>query len=217
MEQPTLAERLFWPAICLAVLGLGGVGMIGHKIVSRHSAPAAIAAAKAPARTTKSSEAVPPDEMNAAPALEAPSPSESESELPAAAEAPQAVLAAAPASAMDEDSPYVVPAGKPFISRETFAPPPKPKAPKKAAVAAPKTPPAVKPPARAPATAKSDAKKNSSPPPAIGIPKTPVYIMRDGRKIPAIKVVDLGDSYGLKSASGQIITVLKADVSEIQK
>jgi hypothetical protein len=219
-QQTSLTDKLFWPMIVLAVLALGGIGTIVHKIVSRHSAPALVANAEPPHSQTLASVSSPETtagKMN----TESQTTGDAVPADPAPENSTEVAAAPAPAAAvMDDESPYVVPDRKPFISRETFAPPPKPAPPKKAVVKTP--PPAVKSPlvpvktAAATVAPPVDAKK-SAPPPTTLMNKTPVYVMRDGRKIAAIKVVDLGDSYGLKSTNGQIITVLKEDVTEIQK
>jgi len=125
-QQPSFSERLFWPAICLAVLALGGIGTIVHKIVARHSAPALIAsadpkAAKAASPTSKSSanqemedqQVVDPASQNVAGTEAA---SDTETPLPEISSV-VAVAAVQPAANMEEESPYVVPDRKPFISR----------------------------------------------------------------------------------------------------
>jgi len=45
----------------------------------------------------------------------------------------------------------------------------------------------------------------------------PVYILRDGRRIRAAMVMDLGEEYSIKDEAGKMHTVKKADVAEIQK
>ncbi len=42
-----------------------------------------------------------------------------------------------------------------------------------------------------------------------------IYVLRDGRRIPTVSTVDLGDSYGVKDLNSSYITIPKADVSEV--
>lgn len=44
-----------------------------------------------------------------------------------------------------------------------------------------------------------------------------VYCLKDGREISAVKVVDLGDSYGLKDDAGKLTTVKKTEVWDIRE
>jgi hypothetical protein len=229
-DTPSLVDRFFWPAVIMATLVLGGFVTVVYKTVTRTSTSIAAVNALpaepekiAPAKVLEVSLPAPEPIKSETTAVVAALKFQSEFAVPevASAKADFEIAPQPKQKSSDDDSPYVVPSNKPFISSSDFGAPkaqPQPKKPLKpappvpapSAVATPKT---VTP----PAMVKPVPPVVSKPLSALPVPHTPIYVLKDGRKIPAIKVVDLGESYGLKSASGQIVTVLKDDVINIEK
>jgi|GEM_PF-4134681 len=232
-ESPSLIDRFFWPATVLAVLVLGGFATVIYKTLTRPSPQIAAARNVEPAALIPSTEmqpAVPKKVLTAeqAAAMDALR-TEAEQDKQASNAAgsfaigalPVAVETAVPKAEMEEESPYVVPANKPFITREGFEQQAaKMEAARKAAAKLKPKPAVVVKPAATPAAATPStvaAAKPASPPAMLGVARPHVYVTKDGRRIAVLKTVDLGDSYGLKTAAGQILTISKDDITEIIK
>jgi hypothetical protein len=208
----SLSDKLFWLVVAVAVLALGGFGWFFAGMTSRPQAQPTVIVASAPPAPA----APAPDMATAEEAAP-----ESSDESPAMQEtATEGEMAVAPA-AVEEESPYMVPNNKPFITREDFVrkqPAAKPgaKVPKKPGQPLPpgKVPP--KTPATAPTIStspKPGEKKNA----LALIDHRKVVVLTSGRKIVAMSMVDLGDSYGIKDDKQQMLTVKKDDVTRIEK
>lgn len=191
----TFSDKLFWPAVVLATLALGGFIYFFATMFSRPQATAtSVAVVRREAAPTA------PELPANVPALPNPVPVSPE---------PPAPSQELPAAAMEEDSYIEIPAGKPFLTREDFLNRPKP-APKAPPPKKPLTPP-VKPgtPATKPAPAQNAITKLFD--------KRKVVVMNSGRKIIALTIVDLGDSFGIKDDRNQMHTVKKDDVAKIER
>lgn len=214
LSDTSLNDRLFWPAVAFAVLALGGFGYFAATKMFR-SAPAAGAysdpetSAKVKKIETSATTADAPSTQAVAAALEARG-----EETESASAEPAAPMAKAEDM---EDGPYVLPDRAPVLSADTFKRPAPPKAPpKRPAPKAPVTPVAAKAPATTAVAGKTDLMKAPAIP-LIPTPRYPTYVMNDGRRIPAAKVVDMGEFWGLKTAAGQIVSVRKEDVKVVER
>lgn len=219
-ESPSLIDRFFWPATALAVLALGGFATVVYKTLTRPPPQIAAARTVAPAVPKKVLTA---EQAAAMDALRAEAEQDKQTSNAAGSVAiaalPVVVETAVPKAEMEEESPYVVPANKPFITREGFEQQAaKMEAARKAAAKLKPKPAAVVKPAATPAAATPStvaATKPASPPAMLGVVRPHIYVTKDGRRIAVLKTVDLGDSYGLKTAAGQILTISKDDITEI--
>ena len=242
MAARSFTDKLFWPVTALAVLALGAVGYTFYLMFAPHhsrpSAPA-VAVVAAPPSHSENVTAAPPKPVVAAPEVDStPAPVKADAAMapvdaaevaPAAEEAPKAQADVAKVEMPKPDiNPYAVPENKPFISHEMFQKQPvaaakpaakpgeKPKtpvaAPKAVAVVKPPPPPAVPltPLTTAPLTNSPDRLASALP----GI-RGKVYVLKDGRRIPAVSTVDLGESYGVKDLNSSFITIPKSDVTDI--
>jgi hypothetical protein len=223
LSSVSLTDRLFWPTVAFATLALGGFGYFAATKLFR-AAPPTVAWAPldrvSRSHSTSETESAAPAGVEVALVTEA-----APAEGPAAVEEP-APAGPTAADAMDAEDPYKVPTHKPFIDAQTFAKkaPPRPVAPPKKPVVAAKgtpgkaTPVAMtKPAAPAAPAAKVPLSSDIKVPAIPAAPAPPTYVMNDGRRIAAVKVVDLGEFWGLKTPSGQIVSVRKEDVKEIAR
>lgn len=215
MTTATLTDKLFWPTVAFATVALGGFGYFAATKMFR-AAPAPVAWAPLD-RTTRAPYESQPTETPAPSAVEVSVVTES---APAEAETAPAVPAAA--DAMEADDPFKVPDHKPFITADTFKKPVPPRpvaAPKKTVVPA-KQVALVKSPAAVMSKSievKVPLSSEIKVPALPSTPAPPTYVMNDGRRIAAVKVVDLGEFWGLKTPSGSIVSVRKEDVKEIAR
>ena len=227
----SFSERFFWLIAALASLALGGFVYVASLMFSSpyKNLPAtpAVAVSKAPASEASKEVKV----------ADAPVAREVKAEAPKAAEpapAPAVAAPAAPASdapASDSElsvpkkpdapdvNPYMVPENKPFLSHDMFEKKPQPGAAKPAvAAAAPAKPKVPGKPDEKPKTTLASRTIESSPvSSSTSVPafRGKIYVLRDGRRIPTVSTVDLGDSYGVKDLNSSYITIPKADVSEV--
>jgi len=221
VSSASLTDKLFWPAVAFATVALGGFGYFAATKMSR-STPAVAAWAPLDRTSRTTYESPQPTETAAPSGVEVSVVTET-----APAETEPAPAAPTAADAMDADDPFKVPDHKPFITADTFkkpvpprpiAAPKKPVVPAKQVVAA-KTPAAVasKPMVPAAPASKVPLSSEIKVPSLPSTPAPPTYVMNDGRRIAAVKVVDLGEFWGLKTPSGSIVSVRKEDVKEIAR
>lgn len=215
----SLTDRLFWPTVAFATLALGAFGYFAATKLFRPAPPTVAWApldrvSRSSPQPTSSTEPAAPTSVEVSVVAEG-TPAPVEEAAPAGPTA---------ADAMDAEDPYKVPNHKPFIDSQTFAKkaPPRPVAPPKKPVVAAKGTPAKGTPTvamtkpAAPVT-KVPLSSDIKVPLIPATPGPPTYVMNDGRRIPAVKVVDMGEFWGLKMQSGQIVSVRKEDVKEIAR
>ena len=230
----SFSERFFWLIAALATLALG---VFVYFASLMFSSPYKNLPATPIVAVAKTSETPPAPEVKIA---EASTPKEVKTEAPKVAEtapspAPVVTAPAAPAKdaepAADSEmpapkkvdapdvNPYMVPENKPFLSHDMFEKKPQPGAAKPAAAAAAPAKPKV--PGKPDEKPKTDlvTRTIASTPvsSATSVPafRGKIYVLRDGRRIPTVSTVDLGDSYGVKDLNSSYITIPKADVSEV--
>jgi len=217
VSSVSLTDRLFWPTVAFATLALGAFGYFAATKLFRPAPPTVAWApldrvSRSSPQPTSTTESAAPTSVEVSVVAES-TPAPVEEAAPAGPTA---------ADAMDAEDPYKVPNHKPFIDSQTFAKkaPPRPVAPPKKPVVAAKGTPAVamtKPTAPATPAVKVPLSSDIKVPAIPVTPGPPTYVMNDGRRIPAVKVVDMGEFWGLKMQSGQIVSVRKEDVKEIAR
>jgi hypothetical protein len=204
-----LSDRLFWLVAPVALLTLGGFGYFFVKMFSSSSHAATPYARRASVVET---------DLVIGPRREEPV-AQAEPEAEEGEESP-----AAPATmAMEEDPYIVIPTNKPFITRDDFGKKFQPQKKVKKPATPPPPPPSFfkTPPASSPAAATNTPAKAAAPKPRTDVftllDNRRILVLTDGRKITALSIVDLGDTYGIKSADRQTMMVKKDDVSRIDR